>query len=291
MFRFMAVLAVALAGVLTGPGRSAAVPLTRVEVQSPAQLERIWQDLDMTALMPILHDEALVEAELMQQDMSGRTDSARWLEIVSRIHAPQRLKQHFFVGATQALDTRPRDDDDIERALAFYETELGQRIIGLETAARLAMLDPGAESAARDAFLDAASHGHPRVGQIARLIDDADLVGPNVAGGMNALMAFSRGFAEGDGFDMAMTEQQILSDAWAQEPEIRAQTLGWMEAYLLLAYSPLSDRELEEYIDFAGSPEGRALSSVLFAGFDALFQQTSWNLGFAAAGHLQGRDL
>lgn len=250
---------------------------------------RLWSVLGLAHLMPILRDEALTEAEVMQSTMFEGQSEIGWLDTVAEIHDPARLGALFRDGVTARMSARlaPR----LEAALAFYQGDLGQRLIGLETTARLAMLDPDTEANAREQFSEAASHEAPRVTQISRLIDEADLIGPNVAGGMNAAVAFSQGFADGGGFDMPMAEQQMLADAWAQEAEIRAETLGWMEAYLMLAYSPLSDAELDSYIRFAGSPEGQTLSALLFAGFDALFAQTSRELGLAAAGQMQGRDL
>lgn len=250
---------------------------------------RLWEALDLAALMPVLRDEALAEAAEMQGSMLDGGGAIGWMDAVARIHEPARLEALFRDALSRSM--RPGDAQRIEQALAFYEGDLGQRLVGLETTAREALLDPDTETAARDAFVEAASHEVPRVEQIRRLIEEADLIGPNVAGGMNAAIAFSQGFSEGGGFDMPMSEAQMLADAWSQEAEIRAATMGWMEAYLMLAYSPLGDADLERYLRFAGSGEGQALSALLFAGFDALFRQTSYDLGLAAAGQRQGRDL
>lgn len=288
MIRTLCLLAAILMGqpALAQPPGGDAPPAPAV---AQALTSRIWSALDLEQLMPILRDEALTEAGTMQDSMfEGRSDLG-WLETVAQIHDPDRLGALFRAGAASHISARQQPL--LAAAVEFYETDLGRRLIGLETTARLAMLDPDTEAAARTGFSEAASHDDPRVGMIARLIEEADLIGPNVAGGMNAAIAFSQGFEAGGGFDMPLGEQQMLADAWAQEPGIRAETLGWMEAYLMLAYSPLSDAEMERYIRFAGSAEGRALSAVLFEGFDAIFSQTSRELGLAAAGQMQGRDL
>lgn len=262
------------------------------EAAEPAAREmvaRVWEVLDFEALMPILRDEAMAEADTMQSSLPGGGTGDGWLAAVATIHDADHLGSLFRAGLLRRLSDHP--DPRLDAALAFYESELGQRLVRLETTARRAMLLPDADETARAAFAEAASRGDPRVEQIGRLIDEADLVGPNVAGGMNATVAFSRGFADGGGFDMQMSEAEVLADAWAQEPELHSETLGWMEAYLMLAYAPLSDAELERYIGFAGSPAGQALAALLFAGFDRLFRQTSYDLGLAAARQMQGRDL
>ena len=275
---------VALVPAVAAPTANADAARGRQQVVS-----QLWDVMGMDALMPLLRDEALIEAESMRSEMFAQGREAGWRDRVAQIHDPARLEALFRRGVQGDLSDLP--DPQISMALDFYRTALGQRLIRLETSARLAMLDPAVEQDAREAFSKAASHSDPRVEQIGRLIEDADLIGPNVAAGMNAAVAFSQGFAQAGGFDMAMTEEQMLADAWSQEPGLRAETLGWMEAYLMLAYSPLSDDELERYIEFAGSDAGQSLSAVLFAGFDALVLQTSRDLGTAAAAQMQGRDL
>ncbi|MFN3526495.1 MAG: hypothetical protein ACK4YU_10430, partial [Paracoccus sp. (in: a-proteobacteria)] len=160
-----------------------------------------------------------------------------------------------------------------------------------ENSARRAMLDPEIEDAARSAFARADGQDAPRARLIRRLIDEADLIAPNVATGMNASVAFSQGFAEGGGFDMAPTPDEMLAEAWAQQDEIAFEAEAWMQAFLMLAYSPLSDAEIEAYIAFATSAEGRALADLLFAGFDAVFVQTSREMGLAAALRETGERL
>jgi hypothetical protein len=245
--------------------------------------------MDLESLMPILRDEAVAEAEDMQADLFKRGGTGGWLDQVARIHDPDRLESLFREGLEAARENADRGR--IEDALTFYRSDLGRRLVGLENSARRTMLDADAEAAAREALSAAAARDDPRVARIRRLIDEAQLIGPNVAGGMNAAMAFSEGFAEGEGFDMPMNAERMLRDTWRQEEEIRAQTTEWMESYLLLAYSPLSDADLDRYIVFAGSAGGKALSGLMFAGFDAVFRKTSYELGLAAAGQMRGRQL
>ncbi|MDP5307898.1 DUF2059 domain-containing protein [Paracoccus spongiarum] len=276
-----------------GPGPAQEPPLSApVPKAGPkaGQVDlRLWRVRRLAELMPILRDEALAEARTMLDTLRDGGAGIGWLDSVARIHEPARLEALFRAALRRPAAGVP--EARLQAALDFYETDLGRRLVGLETTARRAMLDPDAEALAREAFATAASRNDPRVGRIGRLIEEADLIGPNVAGGLNAAVAFSRGFSDGGGFDMPMTEDQMLADAWSQEAEIRAATLGWMEAYLMLAYSPLSDAELDRYIGFAGSPEGQALSALLFEGFDAIFLQTSRDLGLAAAAQMQGSEL
>lgn len=251
--------------------------------------KQVWDTLLLSELLPTIRDEALTEARTMQQTMFERGGDGRWLDIVGKMHQPKRLEATLRQSLEKELRQVPQPL--IDEALAFYEQDLGRRMIALENKARRDMLDAEVEEDALAVFAAAASHQESRVKQIERLIDSADLIEQNVAGGLNAALAFSMGFADGDGYQSAMTEAQILDEAWKQEPLIRAQALGWLEAFLYRAYAPLSDKELEEYIEFAGSASGQALGQVLFASFDRLFAQTSYEMGIAAAQQLQGRAL
>ena len=110
-------------------------------------------------------------------------------------------------------------------------------------------------------------------------------------GAMNANLAFYRGLSESGAFPAEMTEDQMLSDVWAQEPDVRAETTDWLYPFLSLAYQPLSDDQLEAYIAFSETAAGDRLNGALFAAFDKVFTQISYDLGRAAAGQMQGEDI
>ena len=83
----------------------------------------------------------------------------------------------------------------------------------------------------------------------------------------------------------------MLADTWAQEPEIRALIEEWVLAYLMLAYSPLSDDEMERYLDFATSDSGKALWGAMNGAYEQVYMQTSREMGEAAAMHVSGMQL
>ena len=76
-----------------------------------------------------------------------------------------------------------------------------------------------------------------------------------------------------------------------QRDQIEAEATVWLQGFLMLAYGPLSDAELADYAQHAASAEGQALSQLLFAGFDRVFGQTSYDMGMAAALRGQGQQL
>ncbi len=249
----------------------------------------VWEVMEMDQLAPILRDEAVAEGAEMAAAMFRGRGAGRWLDQVAAIHAPARMRALFLRGVAGAMPAT--DPAHLQAGLAFYRTRLGRHLLMLEAQARLAMLDPDVEAATRDTWARAQARSDPRAARIARLIEVADLIEPNVTGGMNASIAFARGFQEGGGYPMPLTEGQIIADAWDQEPQLRADTEDWIGAYLFLAYSRLRDADLDAYTAFAASDEGRVLSRAMFAGFDAVFLRTSRDMGRAAAAQMRGRHL
>ncbi len=76
-----------------------------------------------------------------------------------------------------------------------------------------------------------------------------------------------------------------------EEADIRDETEIWILSYLAMAYAPLSDEEIGEYIDFSETEAGRDLNRALFAGYDTVFEDVSRQLGRAAGAILAGQDL
>ncbi|WP_265500735.1 hypothetical protein [Paracoccus beibuensis] len=283
---------IAIVAGMAVPGAVAQAPLlppaTLVEARvSPS--DRVWQALDLQMIMPILRDEAVAEAADMEADGLIAGAGKPWAEAVADVHDVARLEGLFREGIAAALSAA--DPSAIDRGLAFQESGLGRRLLDLELAARRAMLDDEVEAQARDGFARALARGDLRAQQVLRLIDEADLVAPNVTGALNASLAFSRGFEEAGGFDMPLSEEQLLAETLAQRGQIEVETAEWLRSYLLLSYSSLSDAEMETFIRYASSREGRAVAQVLFGAFDRVLQRTSFELGLAAALRLQGREL
>ena len=283
MLRF---LSLCLMIALAGPGHAQPrAPLPQHQQTAVA----VWEVMRLDNLAPILREEAVAEGTEMAAAMFPRGGTGRWVDGIRAIYDPARIRTLFVAGIAAAMPAaRPVD---VQKGLAFYGTAFGQRVLALEASARVAMLDADVEATARDAFARAVRQRDPRAARIIRLIQVADLIEPNVAGGLNAAVAFSRGFQAGGGFAMPLSDGEIVRDAWAQESQLRADTEGWIGAYLFYAYAVLGDAELDRYIAYAGSAEGQALSRLMFAGFDAVFAQTSHDMGLAAAAELQGRQL
>ncbi|SFR17534.1 DUF2059 domain-containing protein [Poseidonocella sedimentorum] len=250
------------------------------------EFEDFWRVLRMDDTIEIMREEGLAHsADLGAEMLPGGADGA-WALTVETLYGMEVLRGH-----TRSAMYAAVAEDDLGPLVDWFGTELGQRIVGLEISARTAQLDEDVETAAEQVFLERSAAGDPRVDQIARFIAAGDLVEANLAGSLNANFRFYQGLIEGGGDAVRLSEQQALATVQAQAEEIRADTLMWLNAFLYMSYQPLSDAEMEAYLEFMESPDGALLTRALFAGFDAMFAETSYALGLALGRQMGAVDL
>ena len=294
-------LAVALA--LTGPARdavaqgaSAPLPPAAPPVFQPVTADRIAAALRLDALAEVLAAEVAVSGDPLGSAtrLPAAPDPVAdegWARIVARIAPAGRIGRGLRDGVAAELSALadPADRAALAGALAFWETPLGRRTLDLEHSARRALTEPGAETAARAAFDRAAAQGAPRVDQIRRLIEAGDLVEPAVASSLNIALASMQGIRDAGAFDA--DDADLAADVWLQEPEIRAEQAGWLEALLFLATGPLDDAEVEALIVQAETPGARRLNRIVDAAATAVFAAIAHDLGKASAQRLAGQKL
>ncbi|MFN3642580.1 MAG: DUF2059 domain-containing protein [Gemmobacter sp.] len=244
--------------------------------------------MQVERLVAVMAQEGLRYGAELRAELFPDQGGPRWDAAVRTIHAPDRM---LALVADALARGYAGNEAAAEVATGFFRSDLGQRIITLELAAREALLDTATKEAAEVALEDMRAGDPGRLALIERFVRTNDLIESNVAGALNANLAFYRGMIEGGAIDPSLSEQEMMADLWGQEDQVRADTEGWIYPYLALAYAPLGDGDLDAYIAFSATTEGRALNTALFAAFDALFAQLSFDLGLAAAVFLQGQDL
>lgn len=250
--------------------------------------EALAQVLRLTEVIDILRVEGLEHGTEIGETMLGHRAGTAWQREIDRIYGAERMARLMGESFEAAL---PGSDEALDAIVAFFQSPRGQTLIGLEISARRAMLDDAVEEAARETLAEMRAAGDGRLALIERFAQANALVEENVAGGLNASFAFYMGLIEADTPGMAMSEADVLAEVWAQEAEIREDIESWLFAFLTLAYQPVSDEDLEAYIAFSRTPEGQALNLALFAGFNAMFEAISRDLGLAAGRMLLGEDL
>ena len=88
-----------------------------------------------------------------------------------------------------------------------------------------------------------------------------------------------------------VTDDEVLANVWDQEAEIRTTTTEWVMSFLLMAYQPLSDSDLEQYIIFSQTDAGKDLNRAVFNAFDQMFIDISKSLGLASSRYMIGDTL
>ncbi len=254
--------------------------------QGTTRVDGVFDALGLGELIGIMQQEGLSYGADLENDLFPGRGGALWKAAVEQIYSTDRIE----AGVREGLDSG-LSDRDIAGILEFFSSETGKRIVSLEVAARRAMLDDAVEETASESWAALQAEDGPRWKMLEDFAEANDLIDSNVAGAMTSNYAFYRGLADGNAFEFEMTEEQILSDVWTQEPEIRSETVDWVYSFTALAYQPLSDEDFRAYIDFARTPAGQALNAALFESFNEVFADISRDLGRGAARYLAGQDI
>lgn len=262
---------------LLSPVRAAAAPV-----------DLLAEALHLSDLFRVMADEGRDYGADLEAELFPQAGGTRWAETVAAIHAPERIEA---LVMAQLATELARDPDAVARMTTFFTTTPGARIAKLEIAAREAYLDEATKEAAEAAFMDMLAASEPRLETIRRLAEVNDLIEQNVAGALNANLAFYRGMVAGGAVQQTLPDSEMMADLWSQEAQIRKDTTDWLMPYMALAYRPLSDADLDAYIAFSETADGQLLNQALFAAFNRMFNAVSRDLGVAAAKMLQGQDI
>ncbi len=242
--------------------------------------------LRLDDIIKVMRIEGITYATELESEFFPGRGGDRWQATVAMLYAPQNLRESFHRRFAAEMEGR-----DMGPMVEFFASPLGRKVIGLEISARRALLDDAVEETAREALMQMRAGRDPRLDLLAAFIETNDLIEYNVTGALNSNLAFYRGLERGGAFPEGMSEERMLAEVWAQEPEIRSDTEEWLYLYMAMAYQPLDDAELKAYIEFSGTPAGRQLNAALFRAFGDMFDDLSLALGLAAAERLRGDDL
>ncbi len=252
-----------------------------IEVQAAPTREQALKDLMSAMLFDEVVDVLSDEGQGMADDFVAAgygVPKQAWEAMLTRLYDPSVMSKAFHDEMSVALK-----GCDIEKMLAFYETDLGERIARLELETRKALNSEAAQTAAGDAWA-AIDPDTDRARLIEDYVDVNDLVEMNIVGAMNSDIAYYRGlWSEGFETDQGMSDTDMLREIWSTEPDVRADVSEWVYGFSAMAYAPLTDDEFETYIEFARTEAGQDLNTALFASFDAVYEHLSRGLGAGTA--------
>lgn len=274
------------AAILTPLAVLLCISAAQAQAIDPKQGAALFDALGLPEMIDIMREEGLDYGDQIASDMLSADTNKAWDAKVSKIYDVNRMRS----GVAAALDAA-LDGADVKAMLDFFTSDTGQEIIALEVSARRALLDDAIDTAAKDSAAIALADDTARAQLVEDFVATNDLIDTNVIGAMNANYAFYAGLQDGGAFDRSLTEDQILADVYDQEPEIRRNTGEWVYAFLMLAYQPLADDDLQAYIAFSETKPGQDLNTAMFTAFDKMFVAISRDLGRASAEYMVGQDI
>jgi hypothetical protein len=248
--------------------------------------DALFAALGMPEIIDIMREEGVEYGTSVAADLLPSGVSPDWANAVQMIYDPQMMYDDVRSAFGEALE-----GDDIDAMLAFFSTDTGTEIISLELSARRAMLNDAVEEASIEAAALQKIDKTPRYLMVQSFVDANDLIESNVVGSLNSSYAFYTGLIDGGALPVDVTRDTALQDVWRQEPEIRDSTTEWIYAFLLMAYQPLTDDQLETYIAFSETEAGQNLTSAMFASFDGMFEDISRALGLGVSRFMMTREL
>lgn len=250
-----------------------------------ALIERYFEALSMAEVFEILRAEGIEAGVEIAEDDESITVSPAWEARLASIYSIDKMEALF-----RSAMLESENIEDSEDAIAFFESDLGKTIVRIELDARTALNNEELEKVVRGRVEKMRDGDPDRIALYDEFIDANDLIESNVMGALNSNLAFYRGMATSENYAEAMTESFMISTVWGQEPEIRQEMEDWTINFSVLAYGSLQESEMQSYIDISKTNAGQKLNTALFAGFDAIFEMQSFELGRAMAEFMIGED-
>ncbi len=271
---------------LTATTFAVAVLMGSTATAQPSDADILFDALGLPDIIDVMREEGVAYGAQIGADLFPNQVTPAWSATVETIYDAAAMQTTVRAAFNDILD-----GTDIAPMLDFFRSEPGQSIVALEVSARRALLDDAVDEASKDAARIAQADNTDRFQLIEEFAETNGLIETNVAGAMNANVAFYMGLMDGGAFDDALTESQILNDVYDQEPEIRENTSEWVYSFLLLAYDPISDDDIKAYTAFSSTDAGAVLNGALFEAFDDMFDAISFALGRESARVMAGQDL
>ncbi|WP_209596233.1 DUF2059 domain-containing protein [Ruegeria sp. HKCCSP351] len=245
------------------------------------KVDRLAKAMRLTQVMEILVHEGQGHRETLDNTFLDNKGGAFFESQVNRIYDPLWMRQHMTNAFKDGLS-----DVQLDQAILFFESDLGQTIVTLENSARRAMSDQAIEDMAREAY-KSAKRSTAQFTLVKEYIEANDLIEKNVQGALT----FDYSFFQGLDVDARTDDQELLAELLLQKDSRAEETEEWLFSFLLMAYRPLDEAQMRENIAFSRTETGQALNDAVFDGFDRIFNDISYRLGQAVAQALRASDL
>ncbi|WP_037306865.1 DUF2059 domain-containing protein [Ruegeria halocynthiae] len=245
------------------------------------KIDRLMSAMHLRQVVDTLRQEGQVQGKELDETLLGNAGGALFQAQVDEIFEP--LWMHDLITETIAQNLT---DSELDRAIMFFESDLGQTLVSLENSARQAISDETIRDMAQERYLES-RRDTPHFKLVDEYIQVNDLIELNVQNSLSADFNFFRGL----GNDTNLDEGELLAQLLSEKDSVRDEAEIWLYSFLLLAYHPLSDAQMRENIAFSRTEAGQAVNQALFESFDSMYDQMYFKLGQAVSGVLSGSDL
>ncbi|WP_170413127.1 DUF2059 domain-containing protein [Ruegeria atlantica] len=258
-----------------------AIALSAVPLAASERVERLMQAVQLQQVVNILRDEGLAQAADLNETFLGGTGGPLFEDRVDKIYNPDWMQDQI----TQVFETS-LTDSQLDRAILFFESDVGQTIVTLENSAREAFADETIKEMARENYLNGGG-GTQLYRLVGEYIEVNDLIEKNVQSSLSSDYNFFRGLSAGAG----TSSEDILSQLLSDKDSIAEENRIWLYSFLLVAYQPLEEAQMRENIAFSRTQTGRAVNEAFFDSFDKMYNQIYFQLGQAVSQALSASEL
>ncbi|MAT89034.1 MAG: hypothetical protein CL532_10935 [Aestuariivita sp.] len=247
--------------------------------------DQLYAALHLNDIVKVIRDEGLEEAKSTAEIyLKSQGQIASFNSQIDSFYDITNISTFLLNGISTGLM-----EQDAEMALMFYTRDLGAKIASLEASARLAISDSAVESMAIEIAKSAKTKDSKRYKLLQENMKQMELVEQNLKGAFASQYGFLTELSKAT--DINLSQDQILSLLSGSEEDLRKEVTDWLMGYSYMAYQPISDDELQLYLDFLANTSGKALNGALFNVFNALSVKTSSALGELIALLREARDL
>ena len=262
---------------------AAALSVACATAGNAADVQPLYDALRLDEIADIIHQEGIEQIDVYAENYVGPRSAAQFSQQAQGIFARTDIQSTLFGG----LETL--DPDHMAAALDFFTSAQGALFAELETTARVAISDDAVEEQAKAMAADARDSDPARIALLEAAIEVLDMVEFNIQAAQESQYSFLIELAQAGVIDFSQGE--ILALIAEDQGELITMVQEWLLAFTYMAYSPVSDAELQGYIDFQSSDAGQALNTALFDAFRTMDVEQSQQMGQLVAGFMAAQEL
>lgn len=248
-------------------------------------MDRLLDLMRFDLLADVAIQEGIAANATLLEDFNLTGEDKFWQAELTRIYNHDRTETQFRENFAAHYDPRA-----IDEALDILSSDDWIRVFGLQVDTSLVLIDPDLLASATEVYWEYVEKDEPRIGLIEELIATTDLAEQSLSGAMNAMLAFNRGMTSVSA-DLGYPDDEMIALIFSSEAEMRFEISEWLHTFYLVAYMPLSDRDIETQIDVWNSQVGQDIARALNLAYDAVFDTQAYALGASLAKILQSPSL